>query len=166
MIARGPSLRGIETAGLAVGALFAAAIVPSVAAEFSQRRDIATPAASTPSELCEPARWTGKAALSVTRVAEPAAPVTKVADQLDTGWWVVLAAAPADQDVRDIVQQMEACGLQPFSDFSSKFDGFKAGLNVVVDGAYASKSEAERVRSAALACVPDAYVKQARYLGE
>ena len=107
-------------------------------------------------ELCEPARWTGKAA----------AVVTKIADQLDAGWWVVLATVPADQDVQATVRQMEACGLRPFNDFSSKFAGFAPGFQVVVDGAYATRSEAESVRSAALRCAPDAYVKRARYLGE
>ncbi len=155
MIARGPSLRILQTAGLAAGALLAAGLVPSAAAEFSARQDSATPSAAAPSELCEPARWSGKAAA-----------VTRIADRQDSGWWVVLATVPADQDVRAIVQDMEGCKLHPFNDFSSKFAGFAPGFQVVVDGAYGTQSEAESVRSAAMRCVPDAYVKQARYLGE
>ncbi len=156
MMARRTSLRGFEAAGLAVGALLAAACMPAEAAEFSARRDTAAPASS--SDLCEPARWSGKAA--------SATPVIQVAAQQDTGWWVVLATAPAEQDVQHIVHAMEACGLHPFNDFSGKFQGFRPGFNVVVDGAYASKSAAERVRSAALGCAPDAYLNWARYLGE
>ncbi len=154
MIARGPSLRRVEA--LAAGALMAAACMPAAAAEFSTRRDI--PAAADPTALCEPARWSGKAA--------PATSVIAVADQMDAGWWVVLATVPAGQDVQATVRAMEACGLRPFNDFSGKFDGFKSGFQVVVDGAYATKSEAENVRSAASRCAPDAYAKRARYLGE
>ena len=152
MMIRSTSLAGIETAGFAVSALLSVALVPATAAEFSTRRDVAAPAAA---ELCEPARWTGKAAF-----------VVRIADQQDTGWWVVLATVPAEQDVSAMVSDLEGCGLRPFNDFSSKFEGFRAGFQVVVDGAYATRSEAERVRSAASRCVPDAYVKWARYLGE
>ena len=67
---------------------------------------------------------------------------------------------------RQACSEFESCGLRPFNDFSGKFDGFKPGFQVVVDGAYATRSEAESVRSAASGCVPDAYVKWARYLGE
>ncbi len=155
MMVRHTSRRGLETAGLVAGALLAAASMPA-AAEFSVRRDV--PAAANPSELCEPARWTGQAAA--------AAPVTRIADQLDAGWWVVLATVPADTDVQASVRKFEDCGLHPFNDFSSKFDGFKPGFQVVVDGAYGTRSEAESVRSAASGCAPDAYVKRARYLGE
>ena len=138
--------------------LLAAACMPAAAAEFSPRQDVAAPATDRQCELCEPARWLGKAA--------PVAPVTKIADQQDSGWWVVLATVPADTDVRATVREFETCGLRPFNDFSSKFDGFKPGFQVVVDGAYATRSEAESVRSAASGCAPDAYVKRARYLGE
>ena len=157
MIASSTSMRGIEAAGLAAGALFAVACMPVAAAEFSARPD-----ATASTELCEPARWTGKAA-PATKVA---ATVTKVADQLDAGWWVVLATVPTDQDVQETVRNLEACRLRPFNDFSSKFAGFAPGFQVVVDGAYATRSEAESVRSAASRCAPDAYVKRARYLGE
>ena len=152
MNARPTTRRGLETAGLAAGVLLTAACMPAAAAGFSR-----SPDAATATELCEPARWTGK---------EPVAQVTKVADQLDTGWWVVLATTPADQDVQPIVQDMERCGLRPFNDFSSKFAGFRPGFQVVVDGAYATRSEAESVRSRASQCAPDAYVKRAHYLGE
>ena len=154
MMARSTSRRGLETAGLVAGALLAAACMPAAAVEFSPRQDMAAPASGVPSELCEPARWTGKAA-----------PVTKIAE-LNTGWWVVLATVPADTDVQQTVRDMEECGLHPFNDFSSKFAGFAPGFQVVVDGAYATRSEAESVRSAASGCVPDAYVKWAQYLGE
>ncbi len=156
MIARSTALRGLEAAGLVACALLASASVPAAAAEFSRRPDLS--AASDPNALCEPARWMGK--------GEPAAVVTKVAEQQDTGWWVVLATVPADQDVQAIVRQMEGCGLRPFNDFSGKFVGFKPGFQVVVDGAYATRSDAESVKSAASRCVPDAYVKWAQYLGE
>ncbi len=77
-------------------------------------------AVADPTALCEPARWIGK--------GEPAAAVTKVAEQQDTGWWVVLATVPADQDVQAIVRQMEGCGLRPFNDFSGKFARLQAWL--------------------------------------
>ncbi len=149
MMAQSTTRRGLEIAGLAAGTLLAAACMPVAAAEFSVSQD-----GVSSTELCEPARWTGKAA-----------PVIKVAE-LNSGWWVVLATAPADADVQAAVRKFENCGLHPFNDFSSKFAGFAPGLQVVVDGAYATRSEAEKVRSAASRCVPDAYVKRARYLGE
>jgi len=153
MTARNTTMRVFEAAGLAAGLLLAGASMPSAAAEFSARQNVAAAASST--ELYESARWTGRAAT-----------VTKISDQQDAGWWVVLASPPSDQDVQAIVREMEDCGLHPFNDFSGKFEGFRPGFNVVVDGAYATRSEAEAVRSAALVCAPDAYVKWARYLGE
>jgi hypothetical protein len=145
-------MRELEAVGLAVGALFAAAFTPCAGAEIAGCQNVAT--VGDYGALCEPSPWIGNSAV-----------VETVAD-LDTGWWVVLATVPADQDVRETVRKLENCALRPFSDFSSKFAGFAPGFQVVVDGAYATRSEAERVRSAASRCVPEAYVKWARYLGE
>jgi hypothetical protein len=145
-------MRGIEVAGLAAGALLAAALVPCAAAEFSAGRDVAAGQASA--ALCEPSRWLGGDA-SVRQVADS-----------DSGWWVVLATAAADADVQATVQRLQACGLQPFNDFSGKFAGFRPGFQVVVDGPYATRREAEAARSAASRCAPEAYLKWARYLGE
>ena len=152
MSAHGTPMRGLDAVGLAIGALLAAGCVPSTAAEFSERPGVAT--VGEPNLLCEPARWLGKGA-----------PISRVAAS-DTGWWVVLATVPADQDVQGALQRLEGCGLHPFNDFSSKFNGFRPGFLVVVDGPYATRNEAEGVRSAASQCVPDAYVKWAHYLGE
>ena len=145
-------MRGVEAVGLAVGAMLAAAAMPAVAAEISERHDVT--AVGESGVQCEPARWTGKGAV-----------VRKIA-ALDSGWWVVLAAVPADEDVQETVRAMEDCGLRPFNDFSSKFAGFAPGFQVVVDGAYATRSEAESVMVTASRCVPGAYVKWAHYLGE
>lgn len=144
MIARATSMEGFEAAGLIAGALLAVTCVPGEAMAVSVYPPVADSAA-------------------VTEIEQPA---LKVADQQDVGWWVVLATVPADQDVREAVQTVKACGLRPFNDFSGKFSGFASGFQVVVDGAYASRLQAERVRMAASRCVPNAYVKWARYLGE
>ena len=152
MMVQNTSIRGLEAVGLVVGALCAAGFTPCAAAEITERQDVATVGDSA--ALWDSSRWSGSGTA-----------VETVAD-LDTGWWVVLATVPADQDVRETVRELENCGLRPFNDFSSKFAGFAPGFQVVVDGAYATRSQAERVRSAASRCVPGAYVKWARYLGE
>lgn len=89
------------------------------------------------------------------------------------GWWVVLASdpdtlPPAQMDARQARMRasLARCGLEPYSDFSSKFSTFRPGLMVHVLGAYASKAQAERVRAQALPCASGAYLKAARYAGE
>ena len=153
MIAHTPSMRGVEAAGLVAGILVATAQLPVAAAEVCDRREVG--AFGAPTSVCEPAHWLGQVPW-----------VIQIGDQQDAGWWVVLATVPEDEDVSRTVRALKACGLRPFNDFSGKFAGFKPGLQVVVDGAYATRAEAERVKATARQCVPDAYVKWARYLGE
>jgi hypothetical protein len=152
MIAHTPSIR-FEAAGLVAGVLIATAQLPVAAAEVCGRRDVG--ALGIPVDVCGPAHWLGRMPW-----------LTQIADRRDAGWWVVLATAPENQDVSKTVRALKACGLRPFNDFSGKFAGFKPGLQVVVDGAYSTRAEAESVKVAARQCVPDAYVKWARYLGE
>jgi hypothetical protein len=88
------------------------------------------------------------------------------------GWWVVLGSF-ADPDLtydnNDEVQILRdnarRCNFNAFNDFSRKFVGFAPGYHVVVVGAYSrenSKSALRRIRP----CIPGAYVKYGRYLGE
>jgi hypothetical protein len=94
------------------------------------------------------------------------------AQQLDEGWWIVVASIP-DEDterMQDDYTRVNAivarCGFETFNDFSAKFDGFRPGYNVFVIGAYARRSDADAVRRLVRPCIPDAYVKYGRYLGE
>ena len=92
--------------------------------------------------------------------------------QLNEGWWVVVASVP-DSDTASMESDFERvnadvgrCGFTTFNDFSAKFTGFRPGFNVFVIGAYGRKSDAQSVLRLVRPCVPDAYVKQGRYLGE
>lgn len=86
------------------------------------------------------------------------------------GWWVVVGATQGtlfnDRGAKLIHARIGRCGLTAFNDFSEKFTGFAPGLTVFVLGPYSSRGEAMAVQSAARHCVPDAYIKQGRYLGE
>jgi hypothetical protein len=86
----------------------------------------------------------------------------------DLRWWIVLASLPeeAHDAVRARVSELNACGLRTFNDFSGKFEGFARGFQVIVMGPYADRTSADTARAGALECVPDAYVKWGRYLGE
>ncbi|MEN9895278.1 MAG: hypothetical protein RIR97_1130 [Pseudomonadota bacterium] len=88
------------------------------------------------------------------------------------GWWIVMAAfkenaANRDESEAQVRTAAAACGVEAFNDFSTKFAGFTPGLTVVVSmGAYASKTKAESALAKLKPCIPDAYVKKARYAGE
>jgi hypothetical protein len=91
----------------------------------------------------------------------------------DTGWWVILGAfadadlsSARDADITKLKADAARCGFEPFNDFSNKFHGFAPGYDVVTLGAFASKSKALDVRRAVERCVPGAYVKFGRHLGE
>lgn len=91
---------------------------------------------------------------------------------LDEGIWVVAGSfRNADnanfqtEAVARATAAVKRCGLQPFNDFSGKF-GFAEGFDVVVVGPYRTRPEAERILGRLRPCVPDAYLKRGRYLGE
>ncbi|WP_141504758.1 SPOR domain-containing protein [Rhizobium sp. L9] len=90
--------------------------------------------------------------------------------QLDEGWWVIVGATQGstfnDEGASRIHTRIQRCGFKAFNDFSDKFTGFTERLTVFVLGPYPSKKEAQTVRASASRCVPDAYIKQGRYLGE
>ena len=91
---------------------------------------------------------------------------------LDTGWWVILASFPTEpwerqsSDFNKMQAAAAPCGLAIFNDLSGKFNGFRAGYNVFVLGAFESKSAANTQLTIARKCFPDAYVKYGEYLGE
>ncbi|MGU3656162.1 SPOR domain-containing protein [Methylobacterium fujisawaense] len=94
------------------------------------------------------------------------------ASALDEGIWVVAGsfrnvdnANFQSEAVARATAAVKRCGLQPFNDFSGKF-GFAEGFDVVVVGPYRTRSEAERILGRLRPCVPDAYLKRGRYLGE
>lgn len=88
------------------------------------------------------------------------------------GWWVVLASVKDDgtqaphRQIEAIRARMRGCGVEMFSDHSSKFVGFAPGLLVAAVGAYRSEKEALAQMPKLRGCAPDAYVKKARHTGE
>jgi hypothetical protein len=94
-----------------------------------------------------------------------------LAQQVDDGWWVIVGSFPEtsermEADFERVNAAAGRCGFATFNDFSGKFEGFAPGYNVFVIGAYASKADAEGVLRLVRPCVPDAYLKRGRYLGE
>lgn len=88
-------------------------------------------------------------------------------------YWIVAGsfADPGSLQVQgEAVRRASAavarCGLEPFTDFSAKFAGFGQGLDVVVVGGYASRAAARADLARLRPCVPAAYVREGRYLGE
>lgn len=94
------------------------------------------------------------------------------AQTLDRGWWVVVGSygEMSPQEMNRTQAQMQArlkpCGVEAFSDYSSKFSGFRPGLMVYVLGAYRTRGAAELARARVAPCAPEAYLKSARYAGE
>jgi len=90
----------------------------------------------------------------------------------DSGYWVILGSVPThdirswESQGRRVLNKASACGFEPFDDLSEKFTGFVPGYDVFVVGPYASLKEASQVRDIARRCIPDAYVKQGRYVGK
>jgi hypothetical protein len=91
----------------------------------------------------------------------------------DTDWWVVLGSfpdpdlsAPQEAKIASVRGMAARCGFDPFNDFSNKFRGFTPGYDVVVVGAFASKSKARAALDAVRRCVPGAYIKFGKHLGE
>lgn len=86
------------------------------------------------------------------------------------GWWVVVGVIPGDEfnvkAANSLHARIRRCGFEAFNDFSDKFTGFSGGLTVFVLGAYANKGEADGILKKMKVCVPDAYIKRGRYLGE
>lgn len=94
------------------------------------------------------------------------------AEALDEGVWIVAGsfrnpdyANFQTEAVARATAAVKRCGLQPFNDFSGKF-GFAEGFDVVVVGPYRERHQAERILARLRPCVPDAYLKPGRYLGE
>ncbi|MBU4529572.1 MAG: SH3 domain-containing protein [Hoeflea sp.] len=91
---------------------------------------------------------------------------------MDSGWWVVVGSFPTEpwerqtSDYERTQATAARCGLAVFNDLSAKFSGFRSGYNVFVIGAFESKSVADSMLKQARKCFPDAYVKNAKYLGE
>lgn len=93
-------------------------------------------------------------------------------DALIDGWWIVMASF--DENAANITDSEERvrnaaarCGVQAFNDFSAKFIGFRPGLVVVTSwNAYGSKAAANAALAQIRPCIPDAYIKKGRYVGE
>ncbi len=126
--------------------------------------------AFSPLDARKPTRWRNfaLALLACLGLAISSATVASAAGQ----WWVIVGSAknpdyadtaPANAKVN---AELAACGVQAFSDFSSKWSGFTPGLTVSVLGPYQSKSTAETMRNRILSCIPSAYLKQGTYAGE
>lgn len=93
-------------------------------------------------------------------------------EELNEGWWIVAGSFRqhgTDRNDASIARAsggLRRCGFKPFNDFSDKFAGFKSGFDVVVTGPYTEQAEADAIVARVRRCVPSAYVKNARYLGE
>jgi hypothetical protein len=95
-----------------------------------------------------------------------------------TSYWVVVGyvdhepmawADSVTTKAAELENRLAACGLRPFWDWTAKFDGFNPngrGTVFVIDGSDRPKAQAEALAALARPCIPDAYVKAARYLGE
>ncbi|TXN72707.1 SPOR domain-containing protein [Methylobacterium sp. WL6] len=88
-------------------------------------------------------------------------------------WWVVAGSfANADNSnfqataVSKASAAVRRCGLEPFNDFSMKFYGFRPGYDVVVVGGYNSRDDANAALAILRPCVPSAFIKAGRHLGE
>ena len=103
---------------------------------------------------------------------DPTATAPVPQQMLNEGWWVILGSLPTEPWERQQTDydRMHAaaapCGLEVFNDLSGKFEGFRAGYNVFVVGAFESQSDANGVLKQARKCFPDAYIKSGKYLGE
>jgi hypothetical protein len=91
----------------------------------------------------------------------------------DAGWWVVLGSfsnpdlsAPQEQKIANARAAAARCGFDAFNDFSNKFRGFATGYDVVVLGAFPSEAKAWTALDAVKRCIPGAYIKFGRHLGE
>jgi hypothetical protein len=89
------------------------------------------------------------------------------------GYWVVLGAfanpdlsAAHDEDIKRLRRRAARCKVHPFNDFSNKFQGFAPGFDVVAVGAYKTREAAQSVLHRVNACIPDAYIKFGKHLGE
>lgn len=88
----------------------------------------------------------------------------------DAGYWVVLGSLSIEADKslweksgRAVQANARRCGIDPFDDYSDKFDGFVPGYDVFVVGPFTTKGAALAVRDDARECIPDAYVKYGDY---
>lgn len=91
----------------------------------------------------------------------------------DAGWWVVVGSFPPEQspeqmlrDYNKVNAAVARCGFTSFNDFSWKFEGFRPDFHVFVVGPYPDRAKAEAARKSIGRCVPNAYVKYGRHLGE
>lgn len=88
----------------------------------------------------------------------------------EDGFWVIVGVTQSslydDAGAKRVHARIQRCGFEAFNDFTDKFTGFTPKMVVFVLGPYQSRAEANAVLSKARACVPDAYVKHSRYLGE
>jgi hypothetical protein len=111
---------------------------------------------------------TALAALALLVAAEAA----QAGEELNEGWWIVAGSfrqGGADRNDASIAKAsagLRRCGFRPFNDFSAKFAGFAPGFDVVVTGPYTERAGADAIMERVQRCVPSAYVKNARYLGE
>lgn len=91
----------------------------------------------------------------------------------DGPYWIIAGsfsdpdyAEPQYEAIRLAAAAVKRCGLEPFNDFSGKFDGLREGFDVVVVGGFADREAAERALAQLQPCVPEATLRRARYLGE
>ena len=81
-------------------------------------------------------------------------------------FYVILGSAPQGSgNAATRAAQLNRClGYQPATDFTYAFEGLAPDLEFVHLGGYSTMSQANRVVAWARGCVPDAYVKRAKFL--
>ncbi|MCE4222395.1 SPOR domain-containing protein [Methylobacterium sp. C25] len=97
----------------------------------------------------------------------------QAASVLNDGFWLV-AGSFKDPDntnpqyaaIKQASEAVKRCGLEPFNDFSVKFEKFAEGFDVVVVGAYRTEAQARVALAKLKPCVPEPFIKAGRYLGE
>ena len=119
----------------------------------------------------------GDAALGVLLAALSLMPHTvssASARTLDRGWWVVVGTVPAPENnlnpfptVNPSDSAARRCGMEPYTDFSTKFGGdFAPDFIVTVVGAYPTRSAANAALARLRPCVPGAYIRRGNYAGD
>ena len=81
-------------------------------------------------------------------------------------YYVILGSAPQGSgNAATRAAQLNRClGYQPATDYTYAFEGLAPNLEFVHLGGYSTAGQANRVAAWARGCVPDAYVKRAKFL--
>jgi hypothetical protein len=85
--------------------------------------------------------------------------------------WVILGSYPEaatrlEEQMAQIMKAAERCGVRPFRDQSSNYEGFAPGYMILILAAQSERANSQHLLQQVRPCVRDAYVKHGRRLGE